>query len=182
MREVGVSAREAYDAFRLEDFPRWFDHLASVRRTGPRMSEWRLKGDPPILWQVETTQERPGQVFAWASTSGGLVTYGAAEFEPLGPARTRVRFRRFNVAPSGTSGAADAASSVAQPERKLEADLDRFVRHLTVGPAPLKPVERGGFTLGAPEKPQPTAPAVHSSVAPQAKVSFQRLGTRPPKA
>ncbi len=170
-REVAVPQAVCYRAFSvLEDFPIWFDHLQSVRRTGPRTSVWTLKGDPPVVWQAETTQERPPSLYAWASTKGGVATYGAAEFEALAPSRTRITFRRFHGARVGEGARRLAARGLGDPQAKLEADLERFVRHLTAGAAPVKPVERGGFILGSPGTPAPRPAKVAQGVA------FQRMG------
>lgn len=104
---------EVYDFWRdVENLPKFMRHLESVRRMDERRSVWTArapKGMKTLTWEAEVTEDRPGEVIAWASLPGADVeNSGMVLFEP-GPAGEGTVLRvTLEYRPSGLAGAAAA--------------------------------------------------------------------------
>jgi uncharacterized membrane protein len=67
---------EVYDFWRgLETLPSFMTHLREVRRTGERTSHWTSSGivGRTAEWDVEITEELPGERFRWRTTGDAAV-------------------------------------------------------------------------------------------------------------
>jgi hypothetical protein len=96
--EVPYSPEMVYGVWAdVESYPKWMDHLVSVRKTGPRRSRWvmqRRNGDL-LSWDTELTVLRPFEKVAWSSVDGDLLTYSVVRLHKI-PGGTRITWRRFH--------------------------------------------------------------------------------------
>lgn len=68
--------QEVYAFWRdFTNFPRFMHDLESVEVTGERTSRWVARGPRGSrrVWDVEVTEDRPGEVIAWQSVAGAPV-------------------------------------------------------------------------------------------------------------
>jgi len=116
----------------LENFPRFMKYIKSVTLTGPRTSHWVMAGPlgVDIEWDAETTRLDENERVAWNSLEGSAVqTSGQVTFRELGPNETEVTVTLRYDPPAGVAGEA-LAELFANPERRVEKDLEHFKEHV----------------------------------------------------
>lgn len=132
---VRAPADTVYQVWRnFENFPSFMENIEEVRVTGDNRSHWKAKGPlgTSAEWDAEVTEDRPAQAIAWRSVAGSQVqTAGRVEFEGHAGA-TVLNVTMEYDAPGGTLG--DVVTKIfANPERRVEADLERFKEGLEGG-------------------------------------------------
>ncbi len=113
----------------LENLPRFMSHLESVERITDTLSRWRAKGPAGrvVEWNAEIINEVPDKVIGWKSIEGSdVASAGSVNFDPVGPASTRVRVRLQYSPPGGKLGAAVARVLGSDPATEIRKDLQRF--------------------------------------------------------
>jgi uncharacterized membrane protein len=126
---VGAPVAEVFATWAdFENFPRFMEHLKSVRRTGEKTSRWVAKGPmgQDVEWEAETTRVEPNKRIAWRSTEDSRIkTSGQVTFNELSPEETEITATLQYVPPGGVAGET-AARLLSDPEEMLEQDLRRF--------------------------------------------------------
>ena len=126
---VGAPAEDVFAAWAdFESFPRFMEHVKSIRRTGEKTTHWVAKGPlgQDVEWDAETTRLEPNKRIAWRSTDASVVkTSGQVTFNELSPRETEVTVTLQYVTPGGAVAEA-AARLLSDPEEMLEEDLRRF--------------------------------------------------------
>ncbi len=127
---INRQVSELYRFWRnLENLPRFMSHLESVERITDTLSRWRAKGPAGrvVEWNAEIINEVPDKVIGWKSIEGSdVVSAGSVNFDPVGPASTRVRVRLQYSPPGGKLGAAVARLLGNDPATEIREDLHRF--------------------------------------------------------
>lgn len=142
--------RPAADLFaywrKLENLPRFMQHLESVTEQDSIRSHWIAKAplNRTVAWDAEIVSERENGHLAWRSLPGADVpNEGRVEFieEPAGRG-TRVRVTLDYAPPGGQLGAFAAKLFGEEPQQQVAGDLWRFKELMEAGELPrLKPDE-----------------------------------------
>ena len=133
---------EVYAYWRkLENFPRFMEHLADVRELDERRSEWSApipKTGAYLDWQAEIEAEEENSRLAWRSVEGSQIrNAGEVRFEDAPGGRgTMLHVRIDYEPPVGAAGA--AASRLVNPafEQMVKEDVRRFKRIMETGEVP----------------------------------------------
>ena len=135
---TGKTPEECYRFWRnIENLPRFMDSLQSVQALDERRFHWVAKGAgaPPLEWDCEITEDRPGAALAWRTLNGAEVpNAGSVIFEPLPHGRgTIVRLSVHYSPVDGQLTAALAKLLRQDPQSKVHEDLRRFKQLLESG-------------------------------------------------
>jgi len=128
---VARAPQEVYQYWRkLENLPRFMEHVESVRELDQRRSAWVVKGPMghEVKWTAEIISDHPGEMISWESLPGAEVqNAGSVWFEPAGNgSSTEVKVSLQYQPPADVVGATLAKLFGEAPEQQLEADLGRF--------------------------------------------------------
>jgi uncharacterized membrane protein len=123
--DLGVPAHAAYrQLLRFEDYPRFLQEVAVVRRNGSAHLHWSVNLSYQSLeWDAEITEELPDRCIAWHSDNGPI-SDERVELQPLGPGKTRLTLT-MDCDPLQLVPAQDGSPGLAVEER-LRQDLERF--------------------------------------------------------
>jgi uncharacterized membrane protein len=133
-RNIIVKGSSA-DVYRVwanfENFPRFMQHIKSVRKTGSDTSHWVMEGPmgTQIEWDARTTRTDENKRIAWSSIQGDIKTSGQVTFNSLPDSQTEVTVMLQYIPPAGMAGAA-VAELFGNPDGKLEEDLRNFKRFM----------------------------------------------------
>ena len=124
--DVNADLTTCYDQWtRYETFPRFMQHVRSVRRLDDRRLHWVIEiGGETREWDAEIVEQVPGQRIAWSSI-GGAPDGGVVTFQSLGDTMTKVHVRMDFAPGDFPESAGDALGAV---DRRLRSDLERFKR------------------------------------------------------
>ena len=126
---------------KLENLPRIFRHLESVRELDARRSHWKAKGPAGVSveWDAEIVNEVPGRIIAWKSIAGARVpNAGAVNFrEAPGGRGTEVKVTLEYEPPAGKLGVAVARLFGEEPAIQVREDLRRFKALMEAGEIPV---------------------------------------------
>jgi uncharacterized membrane protein len=161
---VNRSADECYRFWRnFENFPRFMEHVESVKTGENNRSHWTVKGPmgTSVEWDAEVTVDQAGELLAWSSVDNAEVeNAGTVRFENAPGGRgTIVRVDMHYRPPGGKAGAWIARLFGEEPSRQLDEDLRRFKWLIETGEIPTNvgqasgrrdPVARLLFRKGAP--------------------------------
>jgi uncharacterized membrane protein len=131
--------REEIYAFwrKLENLPRFMNHLKSVAVQTDGRSHWVAKGpmNRDVEWDAEIIGETPNEMIAWRSLPGATVeNAGTVRFEPaVGGRGTVVRVDLRYKIPGGAIGATLAKLFGESPEKQIPVDLMRLKQLLETG-------------------------------------------------
>lgn len=136
--------RPVEDCYRFwhdfESFPRFMQHLESVRITGDNRTRWKAKGPAgtSFEWDAELTADEPNRYLAWCSIEGsGIDNAGSVRFEPAPGGRgTIVRVEMSYRPPGGSAGAMIAKMFGEEPSQQIDEDLRRFKWLIETGEIP----------------------------------------------
>jgi uncharacterized membrane protein len=123
---------EVYRFWRkLENLPRFMEHLKTVKEMDNRRSHWEAKvpgNIGTIEWDAEITDEKPGELIAWQSVENATVyNSGHVSFrESAGGRGTEVLVRIIYEPPAGNAGTAVAKLFNPVFEKMVKADIMRF--------------------------------------------------------
>lgn len=122
---------------RLENLPRFMQHLRSVTATGPRTSHWEARAPfgTSLAWDAEITDERENSYLVWRSLEGSVVDHrGSVEFRRAPAERgTQIIVAMDIRPPAGSLGAGLASLFGEHPEQKIKGDLRRLKQLLETG-------------------------------------------------
>ncbi|HEY0345564.1 MAG TPA: SRPBCC family protein [Solirubrobacteraceae bacterium] len=121
----------------IERFPSFMAHLEEVRITGGGRSQWTVRGPlgMNVSWDVEITEDVPGERISWRSVEGSKVDgSGTVKFIPAPAGQgTEVHLElRYDV-PGGGVAAMMAKLFGEHPEMQLKDDLRRFKQIMETG-------------------------------------------------
>lgn len=125
---------------RLENLPRFMQHLETVQAIDDRTSHWEARvpgGLGTISWDAVIVEEHPGTFIGWNSLPGATVeNAGKVEFRELGDGWTELHVVITYRAPLGAAG--QGVSALLNPlfEKLIRADIRNFKQF----------VERGGLS------------------------------------
>jgi uncharacterized membrane protein len=136
--------RPAIECYRfwheIENFPRFMKHVESVQRVSDTRWHWKARGPAGISveWDVEITEDKPGEVLAWRSVEGSEVeNSGRVRFEAAPGGRgTIVRVEMQYRPPGGKAGALIAKLFGEEPSQQISEDLRRFKQLIETGEIP----------------------------------------------
>src|SRR4051812_3919516 len=121
---------EVYRFWRkLENLPRFMDHLESVTVIDENRSHWVAKAPAgtKVEWDASIHNEIEDELIAWRSLPGSDIdNAGSVHFTPTGDAATEVRVVLSYDPPAGRVGAAVAKLLGEEPGTQVEEDLRRF--------------------------------------------------------
>lgn len=113
---------------RLDDFPRFLEHVLEVRTEGDR-SHWRVAGPAgvEVEWDAEITERIADRKIAWRSLPGSrLEHHGEIHFERADDDATRISVHMAYRPVGGALGHAVARLLMADPKTLIDADLLRL--------------------------------------------------------
>jgi uncharacterized membrane protein len=160
---VNRTPDEVYRLWRdLEKLPRFMTHLESVQVTGDRRSRWKAKGPAgrSVEWDAEIVADRPGELIAWRSLSGGDVeTSGSVRFSSAPGGRgTEVMVELRYTPPAGSVGTTLAKLLGEEPATQAADDLRRFKQVTETGEIVRSESTPGGHALMQHLKQRPAQP------------------------
>jgi uncharacterized membrane protein/gas vesicle protein len=142
---INVSPEEIYDQWNeYENFPRFMSHVIEVRDLGQRRSHWVVQGPAGtrLEWDAVLTEQSRPRRLAWRSEPGAEIPQsGSVTFEASGNG-TQITVRMSYTPPAGAIGHGLAMLLGADPERQMEADLQRMKSFIERGS--VAPPEAGG--------------------------------------
>jgi uncharacterized membrane protein len=121
---------------RLENLPRFMEHLESVTEGVDGRSHWIARGPAGVRveWDAEIINESENQVIGWRSLPGSdVVSAGSVNFDSIRGDRTQVTVHLQYDAPAGRAGALAAALLGRSPSQMIREDLRRFKQLLEAG-------------------------------------------------
>ncbi len=133
--------QELYDFWRrLENLPRFMDHLESVEDLGDGVSRWTARSPVGRLveWEAEIVEEQPGQLLSWRSLPDSQVqNAGTVLFEDAPDGRGTVVRVQMDIGPAG-NGLGRVLGRVLSPITSQQAheDLHRFKNLMEAGEVP----------------------------------------------
>lgn len=132
--EVDAPVSTVYNQWtQFEEFPRFMAGVEEVRQLDDKRLHWRAEvGGKVVEWDAEIFEQIPDQRVAWRSITGALNS-GMVNFEPLGPARTRISLK-INYKPEGAMEKIGSALGVFS--QRVEGDLERFKEFIEERGAP----------------------------------------------
>jgi len=124
--EVDVPVAAAYAQWtRFEDFPSFMEGVDEVKQLDDTLLHWAANvAGRKAEWDARIVERKPDRRIAWESVDGKH-TSGAVTFEPVGPARTRIR---LEMAYDFEGPAEHAGSAVGLDTMRVRGDLERFRR------------------------------------------------------
>ncbi len=136
---VNKPKEEVYRFWRkLENLPRFMEHLKMVKELDNRRSHWEAKipgNIGNIEWDAEITDEKPGELIAWQSLENATIyNSGHISFrESPDGTGTELMVRIIYQPPAGNAGA--AAAQLLNPifEKMVKADIKRFREVIETG-------------------------------------------------
>jgi uncharacterized membrane protein len=121
---------EVYKFWRkLENLPRFMDHLESVTVIDENRSHWVAKAPAgtKVEWDASIHNEIEDELIAWRSLPGADIdNAGSVHFTPAGDNATEVRVVLSYDPPAGRVGATVAKLLGEEPSQQVEEDLRRF--------------------------------------------------------
>lgn len=138
---VNKPAVEVYRFWRrLENHPRFVQHLQSVASTSEKHSHWvaQVPSQMPVTWDAEIVEDRENALLSWRSLPGADVDHtGTVRFQELPNSRgTEVHVRLEYAPPGGIAGVAIARLFKTLTVRQLREDLRRFKQIIEAGELP----------------------------------------------
>jgi uncharacterized membrane protein len=134
---IGRSPAEVYRFWRrLENLPRFMEHVEMVEPIDDLRSRWVVKGPAGsrVEWTAKILADRENEVISWESLPGAEVrNAGSVWFEPAENGGTEVKVILRYYPPTGRIGAAVAELFGEAPDQQLAEDLRRLKETLEVG-------------------------------------------------
>ena len=122
---------------RLENLPRFMQHLEAVTEDAGGRSHWVARGPAGVHvhWDAEIINEVENQVIGWRSLPGSdVVSAGSVNFDSVrGGRSTQVTVHLQYAAPGGRAGVVAATLLGRAPSQTIREDLRRFKQLLEAG-------------------------------------------------
>lgn len=116
--------------------PTFMDNVERIDILSPTRTHWVVKapGGTTVEWDAEITEERDGELIAWASTEGADVpNSGRVEFRDAGERGTIVTATIAYDPPAGAIGKVIAKLFQREPAIQARRDLRRFKQLMETG-------------------------------------------------
>lgn len=116
--------------------PTFLDNVQRVEVRSPDLSHWVVKapGGKTVEWDARITEEKDGELIAWASTEGSDVpNSGRIEFRDAGDRGTIVTATIVYDPPAGAMGKLIAKMFQREPAIQARRDLRRFKQLMETG-------------------------------------------------
>lgn len=116
--------------------PTFMDNVQKVEVRSPELSHWVVKapGGKTVEWDARITDEKDGELIAWASTEGADVpNSGRIEFRDAGGRGTIVTATIVYDPPAGVMGKLIAKMFQREPAIQARRDLRRFKQLMETG-------------------------------------------------
>jgi uncharacterized membrane protein len=132
---VKADTERAFQAWaNFENFPKFMEHIKSVRMLGPRTSHWKMDGPlgKTVEWNAETTTVDENKRIAWNTKDdedSDVTTSGQVSFNSLPHGETEVTVTLQYKPQAGAAGNL-VAKLLANPEKQLEEDLQNFKKYI----------------------------------------------------
>jgi len=138
---INRRAIELYEFWRrLDQLPRFMDHLVSVTCIGPRVSHWVAKAPAgrTVEWNAEIINDLRGELIAWRTLeNSAVVSAGSVSFKSAPGGRgTEVRVHLQYDPPAGKAGATVAWLLGYDPSQTIREDLRRLKQLMEAGELP----------------------------------------------
>ena len=135
---IDKSPEELYAFWRkLENLPRFMNHLQTVEETDATHSHWVAKAPAGtnVSWDAEIIRDNPSELIAWRSTEGSTIpNSGSVRFVPGPEGRgTEVKVNLEYQPPGGVIGAAVAKLFGEEPQQQVNEDMLRFKQLMETG-------------------------------------------------
>jgi uncharacterized membrane protein len=128
--DINRPASDLYSLWRdFENLPSFMSHLISVREIDSERSQWIARGPAgtTVHWEARVVNDVPDRVIAWETVEGSSVDHaGSIHFDPLDNGKTRLRVVFRYDPPAAAVGAFIARMFQGDPQREIDADLQRF--------------------------------------------------------
>lgn len=124
---------------RLENLPRFMQHVVSVTSLGPNLHRWVARGPlGTVQWDAEIFEEHSPWFIAWRSLPGSAIrNAGSVRFSPAPAGRgTELHVSLAYKPPAGALGAAIARLMGEEPALQVADDLRRFKQIMETGEIP----------------------------------------------
>lgn len=138
---VNREPREVYEFWRdLQNLPRFMSHVERVELLGDGRSRWRVKlpPGPPLEWEAEITEDRPGEAIGWQTLPGSTVAHGGQVNFARAPGDqgTEVTVRMHYRPPAGAPGELIARLAKGLTAQQIKEEIRNFKRLLEAGELP----------------------------------------------
>lgn len=134
---INRPARELYDYWRnFAQLPAFMDNVERIDVASADRSHWVVKapGGKTVEWDAIVTEDRPGELIAWASAEGADVpNAGRVEFREAGGRGTVVTATIAYDPPAGLIGRIVAKMFQREPAIQARRDLRRFKQLMEAG-------------------------------------------------
>ena len=134
---INRPAAELYAFWRdFANLPQVLDNVVSIDVLDDQRSHWVVKapGGSTVEWDAAITEERDGEMIAWASEEGADVpNSGRIEFRDAGERGTVVTATILYDPPGGTIGKLIAKMFQREPRVQARRDLRRFKQLMETG-------------------------------------------------
>ncbi len=135
---IGRPVEQVYNFWRrLENLPRFMNHLKSVEEIDNITSEWTAKGPAgigTITWKAQILMDEPSKVLSWHSMPGSTIdNAGKVSFRKLDESTTEIEVVISYHAPLGFAG--EAAAKLLNPvfEKIVKSDIESLKSYLEEG-------------------------------------------------
>lgn len=137
---INRSPEEVYRFWRrLENLPRFMEHLESVTAIDEKRSHWVARGPAgkSVEWDAEIINEIPNELIGWRSIEGADVdNAGSVQFKRVPGNRTELRVELRYDPPGGALGAFFAKLFGEEPSQQVKDDLRNLKSILEAGEMP----------------------------------------------
>lgn len=128
---INRSPGEIYDFWRrLENLPRFMQHVQSITQRGDGISHWVVKTSHGHIleWDARIIEDKPGQMISWQSLEGAdMDNAGSVWFTPAADGHgTVVKVAMKYSPPGGRIGAAIAKMFGESTAKEISEDLFRL--------------------------------------------------------
>jgi len=135
---INKTRQELYDFWRdFANLPQFMDNVLSIVQLDSRRSHWAVKGPAgrTVEWTSVITEDRPGELIAWASEEGADVPNGGRiDFRDAPGGRgTWVTATILYDPPAGIIGKVIAKMFQREPAIQARRDLRRFKQLMETG-------------------------------------------------
>lgn len=134
---INKPRQELYDYWRdFTNLPKFMENIVKIERLDDRRSHWVVKAPAgkTVEWIAAVTEERPGEMIAWASEEGADVpNSGRIDFRDAGARGTVVTATILYDPPAGIIGKVIAKLFQREPAIQARRDLRRFKQLMETG-------------------------------------------------
>ena len=122
----------------FETFPQFMRNVRSVRRNPDNSWHWEVTGPmgTSVEWDAAVTDDRPGELIAWATRPGAQVEHAGIVRYEREDGGTRVHVRMSYNPPAGAVGHVVASLFGADPGSELDEDMMRLKSWFETGRLP----------------------------------------------